>query len=373
MASYVELKVAAVGLKARRADAFAVLARPDGNSITELSRTEVVWSDPNPAFVSSFEIPIYDKLPTNDYRVILYSKTSRSEELRKNSFLGFAEFSLQRVFAKNDGVIERVLRNKSGKTESRRGTLVICGERVQTSDTKHMFSIQFGFSAGSWCWGPDIGRKARRVFYVIYRAIINGVNDEDWTPVYRSEILDAFAVRNMDVMFEGASIRAEHLYGMDENRALRFEVFHYSNSGPHIPLGFVQTSASAFKYAKPGGKLYMVPVPGSTMISAHVNLEMAKIGLTTRRGGVSSVFCLRATGFTWGRPGEGLEGDDYLERDAYGRTGLPVEDDAKPALPRGVSYVGNRVHRMQENVAVDDFEDDDEKYYDDDDSLFEAC
>lgn len=149
-------------------------------------------------------------------------------------------------------------------------------------------------------------------------------------------------------MFEGASIRAEHLYGMDENRGLRFEVFHYNPSGPHIPLGFVQTSASAFKYAKPGGKLYMVPVPGSRMKQAHVTLDMAKIGLTTRRGGVSSVFCLRASGFTWGHPGEGLIGDDYLERDAYGRTRVDFVDEYVPAqgLPRGVSYMGSRIHRM---------------------------
>lgn len=191
---------------------------------------------------------------------------------------------------------------------------------------------------------------------VIYRAILNGVTDDDWTPVYRSEILDPYAQRNQDIMFEGASIRAEHLYGMDENRALRFEIFHYNPSGPHIPLGFVQTSASAFKYAKPGGKLYVVPSADSSMKSAFVTLDMAKIGLTTRRGGVSSVFCLRASGFTWGYPGEGLAGDDYLERDAYGRTGIEFLNNG-PApgqgLPRGVSYMGSRKNRMVEDDATD--------------------
>lgn len=165
--------------------------------------------------------------------------------------------------------------------------------------------------------------------------------------MYRSEILDPYAQRSQDIMFEGASIRAEHLYGMDENRGLRFEVFHYNPNGPHIPLGFVQTSASAFKYAKPGGKLYMVPVPGSTIKQASVSLDMAKIGLTTRRGGVSSVFCLRAKDFTWGRPGEGLLGDDYLERDSYGRTRVEwIDQENIPTLPRGVSYMGSRVNRM---------------------------
>lgn len=163
--------------------------------------------------------------------------------------------------------------------------------------------------------------------------------------MYRSEILDAYVHQKQDLMFEGASIRAEHLYGMDENRALRFELFHYNPSGPHTPLGFVQTSASAFKYAKPGGKLYVVPTKGSDMRAGHVMLDMAKIGLTTRRGGTSSVFCLRASGFVWGGVGEE---DDYLERDAYGRTGLEVVAQ-KECMPRGVSYMGSRVRLDSED------------------------
>lgn len=177
--------------------------------------------------------------------------------------------------------------------------------------------------------------------------------------MYRSEILDPYAARGQDIMFEGASIRAEHLYGMDENRGLRFELFHFNPTGPHIPLGFVQTSASAFKYAKPGGRLLMVPAEGSAMKGGHVSLEMAKIGLTTRRGGVSSVFCLRAGGLTWGRPGESPVRDDYLERDAYGRTRIEFLSDGYvqgQGLPRGVSYMGSRKQRMP---AESDDEDDD--------------
>ncbi|CAN8073234.1 unnamed protein product [Agarophyton chilense] len=355
--SYVELKVAAANLRGRRIDPFVVLARASANANDEIARTETVWCDCNPAFVTSFEVPLVNNdLPDCDFRLLLYSKSSRSDELRKNTLLGYADFSLQRVLSKQDGVIERILRSKSGKSDRKRGSVVICGEKVTPSPLKHMYSIQFGFSKQSAAWGPHTGRKAKRCFYVIYRAIINGVADEDWTPVYRSEILDPYDRPNDDIMFEGASIRAEHLYGMDENRGLRFEMFHYNSSGPHIPLGFVQTSASAFKYAKPGGKLYMVPVPGSTMKQAHVTLEMAKMGLTTRRGGVSSVFCLRATGFTWGRPGEGLEGDDYLERDAYGRTRI---DDIAPReqMPRGVSYMGSRIHRLNSDEGDEDEQD----------------
>lgn len=339
--TYVELKIAAVELRGRRVDAFVVLYQGGGQG-PELGRSEVVWNDTSPAFVTGFEIPDVEK---EEYRIAVYNKTSKRTETRKNTFLGCADFALERALAKPDGIIERVLRSSAGKTDKNRGRLVICAERVQVTEGQHMFSIQLGFARNSKIWGPETGKKAKKAFYVIYRAVLNGVTDEDWTPVYRSEIIDPWIERAHDVMFEGASIRAEHLYGMDENRALRFELFHYNNTGPHSPLGFVQTSASAFKYAKPGGKLYVVPVPGSIMKSGYISLDMAKIGLTTRRGAVSSVFCLKASGFTWGLPGEGIGDDDYLDRDAYGRTRVEFLNDGYvpgQGLPRGVSYMASR-------------------------------
>lgn len=168
---YIELKIAALNLRGRRIDPFAILVRPPAThpppDTAIISQTEVVWSDRNPAFVHSFEIDLPDPshTPPGEYRILLYSKTSRSDELRKNTFLGYAEFSLDRVFAKRDGVIERVLRNRHGKCEPKRGSVVVCGERVRV-DGKHMFSIQFGFGAGSRAWGPHSGRKAKKSFYV---------------------------------------------------------------------------------------------------------------------------------------------------------------------------------------------------------------
>lgn len=183
---------------------------------------------------------------------------------------------------------------------------------------------------------------------MIYRAIVNGIADEDWVPVHRSEIRDAYAARNVDVMFDGAAISAQRLYANDENRGLRFEVFHYSGSGQHEPLGFVQTSAAAFKYAKPGGRLFMVAIPGSRLQRGTVFLDMAKTGLSSRKGGVSSVFCLRAGNFVWGSPDQNESSplDDYLERDFDGRKRVEWLDGQQPTMPMGVSYMSSRRTRM---------------------------
>lgn len=172
--SYVELKVSATGLRGRRLDPFAVLQRLSAAATgipqwTEVARTEVVWADPSPSFVQSFEVPYNPDDPSVlqlDHRITVFSKSSRSDELRKNTFLGYAEFAIERALSKVDGVIERVLRSKAGKNDGKRGCITICAEDMQVPDLKHMFSIQFGFGFNSHAWGPYPGRKAKKAFYV---------------------------------------------------------------------------------------------------------------------------------------------------------------------------------------------------------------
>lgn len=354
---YVEVRVAGCALKGRKLCPFAVLLRAGSknNVWQEVSRTEVVYYDDHPGFVDPFELPNDDTI----YRVALYSKTGSSEDIHRCAFLGYAEFTVDRMLRKDDGVIERVLRSRRGKPETKRGHLILCGELVDVPSAQHTYSIQFGFGRESGVWGPS-EKKPRKSFYVIYRSIVNGVADEDWVPVYRSEIRDAYATRNMDISFEGASLSSTRLYANDENRGLRFEVFHFNSSGPHEPLGFVQTSASAFKYARPGGKLFMVSVPGSRLQKGVVYLDMAKTGLTTKRGGTSSVFCLRAKDFVWGDEDE-EDHDDYLERDHDGRKRVEWLDGIQPKLPNGVSYMSSRT-KLVDSDASDDSGAEDESY-----------
>ncbi len=350
---YVEVRVAGCALRGRKVCPFAVLLR-EGNSANvwqEVARTEVVYYDSEPGYVTPFELP-YDE---TTYRVALYNKTGNSEDIHRCTFIGYAEFTVDRMLRKDDGVIERVLRSRRGKPEPKRGHLILCGELVDVPSTVHTYSIRFGFGADSGVWGPK--KPPRKAFYVIYRAVVNGIADEDWVPVYRSEIRDAYAAKNEDVAFDGAALTAPRLYANDENRGLRFEVFHYNPNGPHQPLGFVQTSASAFKYARPGGRLFMVAVPGSRLQKGTVYLDMAKTGLSTRRGGVSSVFCLRAGNFVWGDQLQ-EEQNDYLERDFDGRKRVEWLDGVQPKLPTGVSYMSRT--RLGNDSDADDQSDGDD-------------
>lgn len=178
--TYVQLKLAALDLKGRRVDAFVVLFNVN-DDVNELGRTEVVWSDTSPAFVTAFEIPFVEGRGEEniEYRVVVYNKTSRSDELRRNSFVGQATFTLERVLTKRDGIIERVLRTKAGKSDGKRGRLIICGERVSVSDVRHMYSIQFGFAYNSHVWGAEGKKKARKTFYVSSRCV--SLNSESMT------------------------------------------------------------------------------------------------------------------------------------------------------------------------------------------------
>lgn len=206
---------------------------------------------------------------------------------------------------------------------------------------------------------------------VIYRAVSNGFRENEWTPVYRSEIVDSSGIGQQNaVQFEQAAIWAQHLYGSDENRALRLEVFHYASSGAHVSVGFTETSASALKYAKPGGKLYMTPTQGGRLKAAHVLLRMVKVGLCSRGGEMSSVFCLQADAFSWRRKDESEELDMYLDRDVFGRTRVEFMSDREAQyFPRGVSYMSSRCHKLmdeeEEDLGIEqsNFDESDRDYY----------
>jgi len=449
---YVEVKVAAFGLRGRLLDPFAALLTPSSpGHWEEVARTEIVYNDANPAWVTSFELPLHDASDTDRaYKVAIASYDGRkSAELSKHPRLGGADFTLERILDKRDGVIERVLRDKSGKADERLGCLILCGEVITRASPPHMFNITIGITSDADAAGPaglhgpevaeqattprgkarraslpvsptgsSVDRRARRgskrishrgvtpgavdakaasaaavaclppgrkVFFVLYRAIVNGVADEDWTPVYRSEVISCVARDGLSATtWECASLPAERLYGNNENRGLRIEFFHYGDvaMGGHVPLGFVQTSASAFKFARPGGKLFMVPVPLSGLKRGVVSLDTLKLGLASRKGSLSSVFILHASSFVWGKRSAfgGVDPvwmDNWVDRDAYGRKrviGLEEEEemaarsdeeagdydseggskenqktpkDMPKVMPRGISYMGSRAKRLE--------------------------
>lgn len=142
-----------------------VLIRADAPQL-EIARSETVWNERNPAFVRAFEVPLPVSLTEVKFRAVVYSQTSRSNELKKNACLGYGEFTLDRILSKPDGVIERVMKNEAGKSEPKRGRLVICGENIQCPIINHMFSIRFSLAAACNIYQPSRRRKTQKLFYV---------------------------------------------------------------------------------------------------------------------------------------------------------------------------------------------------------------
>jgi hypothetical protein len=222
-----------------------------------------------------------------------------------------------------------------------------------------MYRIQLGLGAQSRAWGPlDTDAAANSVFFVLYRAIPG--SDAVYTPVYRSEVLDVFADRKTPRSFRTATIRAERLHGVNEHRPLRVEFFHNSRAGgPHAPIGYVQMSASSFKYARPGGKLFVVPNRAAGLASASVVFDSAVMAEETRRATLASGFSMHATGFVWGSTfnAQGHVVEDYLERDENGRSVRAVEgvgSKTRKPIPRGVSYMSLLASRIGSSINSED-------------------
>lgn len=211
---------------------------------------------------------------------------------------------------------------------------------------------------------PTSHGKPPQVFYVLYRAL-RGSGDKDFTPVYRSEVLDVYGLKSGQVNFQAATIRSERLYGMNEHRMLRIEFFHYNpGNGRARPVGYTDTSASSFRYAQKGGNLYVLPSAGGgsyahslrhnlpVLVSARMAFDAAAMSIVTRRGTLCSTFSMYATDFRWTSAlsaKASSQFNDYVAVDSDGRNGA-----AAPAVrcdvPRGVSYLSMRASRVGSTV-----------------------
>lgn len=230
-----------------------------------------------------------------------------------------------------------------------------------------MYSVHMGFQPYSGAEGPltrtnSSSSKRPKLFYVLYRALPN--SDTDYTPVYRSELLDVYASRMDQVNFQSANIRSERLHGMNEHRPLRFEFFHHKSDGSDASIGYIQTSASSFRYAKRGGKLFVEPNHVMNLASAFVVFDSAVMDAVTRRGTLSSVFSLYAGGFVWGVSTKDRASAAHLDIDNDGRDAAALRARLAQDVPRGVSYMSFRALQLMTEQGSHEYDQDSDHHRD---------
>jgi hypothetical protein len=208
-------------------DPICVLLTPSGDRSrdpwTEVSRTEVVWNDLNPEWVTYFTVMyVFEIRQPLLFRV--YDVDSATAQLSAHDFIGEAQVELSQIIA-NPGPTELTL-TLSGRRESR-GTLVIAHEQVENSSS--LVNLKFV--------GKSL-KKSRMLFknnpfFVIAKAAEGG----RFLPVYKSEVSQALRWQPFSVSYQA-------LCNNDPERPIRVTFFDNRSHRAAVPIGHYDTNFS---------------------------------------------------------------------------------------------------------------------------------
>jgi hypothetical protein len=205
-------------------DPICVLFTPtDGQSggWTEVARTEVVWNNLNPQWVTFFRVMyVFEIRQPLMFRV--YDVDSATAQLNSHDFIGEAQIDLAQIVSQVTPT--ELTLTLPGRREPR-GTLVISHEQVE--------------NISSLVCARFIGERLKKMrflfsnapFFVVAKAAEGGL----FLPVYQSEVNPTLRWRPFVVSYQS-------LCNGDPNRPLRVTFFDYRSSTAAVPIGHYDTS-----------------------------------------------------------------------------------------------------------------------------------
>lgn len=223
----VELHVAAKNLKDMDvitvSDPICVLYLYQNGKWTEFMRTEVVWNNLNPEWVTFFTILyVFEIRQPLLFRV--FDVDSEKADLTKQDFIGEATIDLSQIVS-SAGTTQLQL-TVPNKRENR-GTLLITPEQVENCASVVEGEIQ----------GIEL-KKVRALFkndpfFVIAKSAEGG----RFLPVYQSEV-------DRKMKWKPFKVPYQVLCNVDPDRPLRVTFFDHRSTKAAVPIGFFDTTFS---------------------------------------------------------------------------------------------------------------------------------
>lgn len=260
-----------------------ILSRSGGSgAIWEmLGRTETVeWDEGSEGlggvrFVAKLKVGVGSDIERmRELRVEVWDRKCKSDKIEDQRFVGVGGCCVEDVVNGGGWVKEVVVGDLGGRV----GRVRLGGEVIRRDGLEVKGKVAVGVEmAGSVKGGM-------RCFYVLSRELPCG----DFTPVYRSEVLDKGEKR-----FKPISRSVEVLAAGSEDKLLRVELFKFDGKGEHCALGFAQASIGKLKKMSVNGNLLWWP--------SKYGLHIGRVVLTHSRTGesdgknVRSEFCFRVT------------------------------------------------------------------------------
>ncbi|ODN05578.1 Copine-8 [Orchesella cincta] len=205
----------------------------------ELVRTEVIWDNLDPDFVTKVAIDYRFEIE-QPLRFEVYDIDAPSANLENHDFLGYAECTLAQVVAAGyQGLSLPLLQNKSKyypilpkNAKISKGSIILLAEELVQFKEEVTLKVQ-GYSMGRTKVYSCI--LAPKIFFVLSKINENG----SYTVVYRSE-----ASPGKTPVWRPATIPMRTLCNGDKDRTLQFHVFQVGLNGYHSSLGMVFTTVN---------------------------------------------------------------------------------------------------------------------------------
>lgn len=193
-----------------QSDPMCVLFAKQNNRFTEVSRTEVIWNDPNPNFVRSFKTYyIFESMQPLRFEV--YDADSEKAPLKAHDFIGYCETDVQRLVSNLEQEIAFDLIHD--KSKGYRGTIYLTCQQTKESSSYINGQIQVNKLKKIKTFAKD------NPFIEISKPSESGRN----LPVYRSEVKE----KCFGCTFKNFSIPLQTICNGDLNNPVTISCYDY--------------------------------------------------------------------------------------------------------------------------------------------------
>eukprot|EP00188_Purpureofilum_apyrenoidigerum_P002396 Plantae.Rhodophyta-Purpureofilum_apyrenoidigerum.ctg2485.p1 GENE.Plantae.Rhodophyta-Purpureofilum_apyrenoidigerum.ctg2485~~Plantae.Rhodophyta-Purpureofilum_apyrenoidigerum.ctg2485.p1 ORF type:complete len:322 (-),score=67.20 Plantae.Rhodophyta-Purpureofilum_apyrenoidigerum.ctg2485:163-1128(-) len=266
-----------------------------------IGRTETVWDNLNPDFVSKFYLK-KGQMEQDKTRVLLqfYDQDSKEVEeltpeyLKMQDFIGQVTFNVEELLSVDHRLLSIRLNNRKGAADKKSGTAVITAEEISRRTPAVEYSIEFRFTAD--CEMP----RRKKIFIILSRCVpYPSTLGPKWIPVYRTGALEPPVKSGQEFSFQDFTLVGEQLNAMDDERKLRIELYIFKKNGSHVLQGCVELSITKLNKVESDYMFPIVQERDSSLTSGFVFQPGSMVSSNSAALGIPSSLRFYFTRLSW--------------------------------------------------------------------------
>lgn len=214
---------------------------PSGELWRYAGRTETVWNDLDPIFITKFYLLYASQADTMvRLRLVVYDQDDESGSFKRQDFIGMAEVELAGLLRSSAaGAARLTLADKKQRVSKKLGALFLAAQPLNVTIPVHRLELGLVFTSG--CEFPPnesiffvLSRRLRGVPASTTASATHEGEGASWTRVHRSGPMIAPPTVRDEFRFQDVALTEEQLCAGDRRRPLRLEVYVHRHKGDHV-------------------------------------------------------------------------------------------------------------------------------------------